>query len=164
MLFFRGILSICSVEPRTLATKVLIFNVKSVVFHRIQSCSECSCRKNFISFFYTLKACYNNKEQKVLLGFILFWLQRKKPKEVQLTIDATSSQRKGVSSKVVDIKQWKNIVLQKKECLKDAGASFAWFSAVRQTFTIHTSNTEEFYRQWQCSNQLLLHANIKLLL
>ena len=157
MLFFV-VFSVSAAQSRTLATKVLIFNVKPVVFHRIQCCSECSCRKNFISFFYTLKASTINKEQKVLLGFILFWLQRKKPKEVQLTIDATSSQRKGVSSKVVDIKQWKNIVLQKKECLRRG--FIAWFSAVRQTFTIHTSNIEEFYRQWQCSNQLLLHANI----
>ena len=149
MLFFV-VFSVSAAQSRTVATKVLIFNVKPVVFHRIQCFSECSCRKNFISFFYTLKASTTTRNKKCYWGLFYSGFNEKKPKEVQLTIDATSSQRKGVSSKVVDIKQWKNIVLQKKECLRRG--FIAWFSAVRQTFIIHTSNTEEFYRQWQCSN------------
>ena len=116
-------------------------------------------------FFYTLKAgTTTTRNKKCYWGLFYFGFNEKSRKKCssQLTLHL-------LKEKVYLVKQWilnsgKILFCKKKECLKDAGASFAWFSAVRQTFTIHTSNTEEFYRQWQCSNQLLLHANIKLLL
>ena len=116
--FFRGILSICSVEPRTLATKVLIFNVKSVVFHRIQSCSECSCRKNFISFFYTLKASTTTtRNKKCYWGLFYSGFNEKSRKKCssQLTLHL-------LKEKVYLVKQWilnsGKILFCKKRMLK----------------------------------------------
>ena len=150
MLFFV-VFSVSAAQSRTVATKVLIFNVKPVVFHRIQCCSECSCRKNFISFFYTLKASTTTRNKKCYWGLFYSGFNEKSRKKCssQLTLHL-------LKEKVYLVKQWilnsGKILFCKKRMLKRRRGFIAWFSAVRQTFTIHTSNIEEFYRQWQCSN------------
>ena len=100
MLFFV-VFSVSAAQSRTVATKVLIFNVKPVVFHRIQCCSECSCRKNFISFFYTLKASTTTRNKKCYWGLFYSGFNEKSRKKCssQLTLHL-------LKEKVYLVKQW----------------------------------------------------------